>query len=227
MWVFKYNPEQTTQVEDFSGASYSTLTAPAFGANVKEGSTIVAVSVYATDEVPDMSDTLGSSYTNIDQVFDLTDFWSLATFYAFGVAGGADQVSITYPSASAAYLGLYVVEYSGLTRSDPLEAHNMKLLTAITNGAPVDTDAITPNKSPAMVWAVAMEMTSAGVPDTGAGFTSRATFFASPTDLARSEDKQILANANVKGSFVAAVPSGNYIVSAVVFKLDVWVHSHL
>lgn len=219
--------QQETWVADFSGAAYGTISLPAFASNVKPGSTLLIASTANATEVPVLSDTLGNTFSAIDSLEDVPNGQNLSTFYAYNIAGGADQVSGNFVSNSAFNLGIYAAEYAGVTRTNPLRDHNIVERLAVNVGGSISSNTLTPGVTPSLVWGVAMNQTDysqASPPNAGTGFNTRAAFFlATGNNLARAIDQVVGTKSAIAASFVATGSiAQDYIVAAVVLDMIFW-----
>jgi hypothetical protein len=210
---------QTVAISDFSGAAYGTISTPGFSSNIQTASSIVAAATSSTNEAPTVTDTLLNTFANVDLIFDGIDNQSLSSFLAFNSGTGPDTVAASFGSNSAAFVGLYAAEYSGLATTNPLQDHKANTRLTVGDSSTVETDAMTPTSQPACVWGVCMEdSVGTGAPAAGAGFISRGTTWNLGLDLARVEDERITSTATAKASFTTVASGGpsNYLVAGMV-----------
>lgn len=81
-----------------------------------------------------IADSLGNTYTAVDNLSDGGNPNHYATWYAKDIAGGACTVTVTYTSARPITL-LHVEEISGVDTTAPLDQHGLNLQAAPGTGA--------------------------------------------------------------------------------------------
>lgn len=105
---------------DVSGSSVTSLAEP-FGSDTTSGNVVVVGAGYngstATD-ITGISDSQTNTYTRIDGSTE-SSFVAGEVWYAYNITGGTNTVTVTKTTTSD--LGIAIVEYSGLTTSDPFD----------------------------------------------------------------------------------------------------------
>ena len=107
---------------------------------------------------------------------------SSQVFYAKNIAGGSNTVRATFATAITSWGDMYIHEYSGIDKADPLDvsAVNKGTTAAMNSGS-----ATTTNANDLIFGAGA---SASNVNQAGTGFTSRSTSFGN-----RTEDKNVTA----------------------------------
>ncbi len=116
-----------------------------------------------------LSDSRGNTYTSVAPAtaWGSTSSWRSQLFYAKNISGGANTVTATFGTAITSFGKLLIHEYSGLDRSNPLDASATSTGTA---SAMNSGSATTTNGSDLIFGAGS---SSSGVNAAGTGFTSR------------------------------------------------------
>jgi glucose/arabinose dehydrogenase/chitodextrinase len=171
------------------------------------GNLIVAYVVWGNTGSVSLSDTQGNTYTAAAPAtsWGNGNAWRSQAFYAKNIAGGANTVTATFGSSIASFAILYIHEYSGLDRTNPLDKTAAAAGTASTMNS---GSATTSNGNDLIFGAGASSSTVTAV---GTGFTSRLTDFGN-----RTEDKTVTS----AGSYNAtATQNGDrWVMHMVAFK---------
>lgn len=124
-----------------SGSSPSTTIAASFDSNVTESNLIyVGTKFYTPSESDDTeaqgttcSDSQSNTYTQINTAFEDNIEVNSCDFYAQGITGGANTVTVTYPNAWG-FRHLLIAEYSGVHTSSALDQSSVTADTTFTTG---------------------------------------------------------------------------------------------
>ena len=101
-----------------SGTTNSVAFASANGA----GNLIVAYVVWNNGGTASVTDTRGNAYSTVAPATKWNNnAWSSQVFYAKNVAAGANTVTATFGTAINSFGILYIHEYSGMDKIDPLD----------------------------------------------------------------------------------------------------------
>ncbi|MET9268088.1 PQQ-dependent sugar dehydrogenase [Kribbella sp. NPDC003557] len=161
--------------------STGTVNSLAFSAANTGGNLIVVYLIWNTSASVTMSDSRGNAYAAVAPVTRWNNnTWSSQVFYAKNIGAGANTVRATFSAAITAWADMYIHEYSGLDKANPLDVSSAAVGTtsAMNSGT-----ATTTNASDLIFGAGASAGTVTAV---GAGFTSRRSNFGN-----RTEDKVV------------------------------------
>jgi glucose/arabinose dehydrogenase/PKD repeat protein len=188
--------------------SSGTLNSLAFKSANTAGNLIVVYLAWTNTNSVSVTDTGGNVYTSVGgrTTWDNSNR-SSQVFYAKNIAGGSNTVRATFATAISSWAAMYIHEYSGIDKADPLDvsAVNKGTTAAMSSGS-----ATTTNANDLIFGAGA---SGSNVNQPGTGFTSRSTSFGN-----RTEDK----NVTTTGSYNAtANQNGNaWVMHMVAFKAD-------
>ena len=158
-----------------------TVNSLAFQSANTAGNLIVAYVVWSTTSAVTVSDSKGSVYASAAPATRWNNNgWSSQVFYAKNVVGGANTVRATFSSAITSFADLYVHEYSGMDKVNPLD---VSAAAAGSSAAMNSGSATTTNPTDLIFGAGA---SAKGVTAAGSGFTTRRTDFRN-----RTEDKTV------------------------------------
>lgn len=134
------------------------------------GNTIVAYVLWSETGSVALADSRGNAYV----AATAPTLWSGNTssaqiFYAKNIAGGSNTVTATFTSAIRSFGLLYVHEYSGLDRANPLDATR----SAAGAGGSLDSGAITTSNASDLLFSAAASDNT--VNSTGTGYAIRST----------------------------------------------------
>jgi glucose/arabinose dehydrogenase/chitodextrinase len=186
-----------------------TLNSLAFKSANTAGNLIVVYLAWTNTNSVSVTDTRGNVYTSVGSrtTWGVNSNRSSQVFYAKNIAGGSNTVRATFPTAISSWADMYIHEYSGIDKADPLDvsAVNKGTTAAMSSGS-----ATTTNANDLIFGAGA---SGSNVNQVGTGFTSRSTSFGN-----RTEDKNVTAT----GSYNAtANQNGNaWVMHMVAFKAD-------
>ena len=185
-----------------------TVNSLAFNSANAAGNLIVVYLVWTnTSIVSSVTDTRGNAYTSVGSRTTWGANNSSQVFYAKNVAGGSNTVRASFATAISSSADMYIHEYSGIDKADPLDVSSAKEGTtaAMNSGS-----ATTSNANDLIFGAGASAST---VNQTGSGFTSRSTRFAN-----RTEDKNVTSAGPYNAT---ASQNGNaWVMHMAAFKAD-------
>ncbi|HEX2381560.1 MAG TPA: LamG-like jellyroll fold domain-containing protein, partial [Acidimicrobiales bacterium] len=152
-----------------------------------------------------VSDTRGNTYVAGATRVTWGSNWSAKTMYAKNIAGGPNTVTITYSTPITSFGTLYIGEYSGVDKANPLDVKASRTGTAaaMTSGAVTTTN---PNDL-----LYGFGASNGAVTAAGAGFTPRSLTFGNIT-----EDRTVAAN----GAYAATATqnSNAWVMQLVAFR---------
>ena len=186
-----------------------TLNSLAFSSANTAGNLIVVYLTWTNTNSVSVTDTRGNVYTNVGTrtTWGASSNESSQVFYAKNIAGGANTVRATFATAITSWADMYIHEYSGIDKADPVDVSAVdKGTTAAMNSG----SATTTNANDLIFGAGA---SSSNVNQAGTGFTSRSSSFGN-----RTEDKNVTS----AGAYSAtARQNGNaWVMHMVAFKAD-------
>lgn len=155
------------------GGDYSQIETPAFSSPVANGDLLlVAVGYNNATEAITVSDVLGNAFTQLDDQFNGSDGSGLRTFFAAGVAGGADEAVVAFFTPSTIAPAIYAAEYAGL---DTIVAHEMVQQSAVPASPDAASVALTSGDAGTLIWAFSDVATALGQMPyaAGTGFAPR------------------------------------------------------
>ncbi len=134
-----------------------------------------------------LSDSRGNTYTSVAPAtaWGSTNSWRSQVFYARNVAGGANTVTATFGTAITSFGKLYIHEYSGLDRNNPLDAS----ATSIGTTSAMNSGSATTSNANDLIFGAASS--SSSVTAAGTGFTSRLNANVNGANGSRTEDRNV------------------------------------
>ncbi len=185
----------------------ATSIAQAFDDDVTAGDAVlVAVSwdTSATQSVS-VSDTLGNTYTKLDQANDTTNQQALAVFYAVSGSSGADSVTATFGSSSS-FRRIAIHEYAGVDPVSPIDAHAIRAMVTGSNTTDgTSTSSITTTGPNRRIFAALVDTSGTTTISPGTGYTEREDV----GDL-ESEDKEQSTAGSVSATWTVNQASFRY-----------------
>jgi glucose/arabinose dehydrogenase/chitodextrinase len=169
------------------------------------GNLIVVYVVWSNNSTVTLTDTLGNAYTPAQAVTKWAGNWSSQVFYAKNIAGGANTVTARFSSNINSFGIVYLHEYSGLDKANPLDVSR----SANGTSAAMSTGNATTNNANDLIFGGGASR--AAVTAAGAGLTTRATDFGN-----RTMDRVVTTAGNYA---VTATQDGNaWVLHLVAFK---------
>lgn len=194
---------QTRAKEVTSG----TTNALAFNNANTAGNLIVVYVIWGNTNTVSLSDSRANTYTSAAPRTTWGSNWNSQVFYARNVAAGTNTVTATFATAINSFAVIYLHEYSGLDKANPVDTQR----SATGTGSAVNSGPMTTTNATDLLFApVASEnAVTAG----GSGYTTRSTAFGN-----RTMDR----NVTTAGSYSAtATQNGTgWVVQLVAFKAD-------
>jgi glucose/arabinose dehydrogenase/PKD repeat protein len=162
---------QTRAAEVTSG----TTNAVAFSNDNTAGSLIVAYVIWNNTGGASVSDSRGNTYASAGARTTWGSSWSSQVFYAKNVAAGANTVTATFANPLNGWGVVYIHEYSGVDKSNPLDVQTVATGTSVgMNSGPVNTTSA--NDLLFNAGASSSTVTAGGT-----GYTTRSTAFGNRT----------------------------------------------
>ena len=159
-----------------------------------------------TSSITSVSDTRGNSY--ILAVGPTTASGARQSiYYAKNITGGSNTVTATFNQAAAA-VDMRVLEYSGLSLTNPLD------VTAAATGSSTTANSGVATTTAANELIFAADTIATGTPGPGAGFTTR---IITKPDSDIAEDR-IVSTAGAYSATAPVSPSGYWVMQMVTFK---------
>jgi glucose/arabinose dehydrogenase/chitodextrinase len=179
----------------------------AFSNATTRGNTIVVAVLWSNTGGVSLSDNRGDAYAPATTPTTWGSGWSQQVFYAKNIVGGATTVTATFASAINNFGVMYVHEYSGLDKVNPVDVTKSATGTARS----MSSGAVTTTNANDLLFAAASS--SASVNQGGAGYTTRSTAYGN-----RTQDRTV----TMTGSYTAtATQNGNaWVMQLVAFKAD-------
>jgi chitodextrinase len=184
-----------------------TTNSAAFNSANTAGNLIVAYVVWNNAGAVNLGDSKGNVYTAATTRSTFGSNWSTQVFYAKNVSGGTNTVTATFATSISSFGILYVHEYSGIDKVNPVDV--TKSATG-TGSAMSSGPAATTNANDLLFGAGA---SGKAVTANGSGYTSRSSAYGN-----RTEDRAVTAT----GSYTAtATQNGSaWSMQLVAFKAD-------
>jgi glucose/arabinose dehydrogenase len=162
---------QTAARESTTG----TTTAVPFASNNTAGNLIVAYVIWNNTGAVSLSDSRGNSYASAGARTAWGSSWSSQVFYAKNVAGGANTVTATFANTLSGWGVVYVHEYSGADKTDPLDVQT----AAIGTSPAMNSGSVTTTRANDLLFSA--NASSSDVTAGGTGYTTRSTSFGNRT----------------------------------------------
>jgi hypothetical protein len=124
-------------------ATSGTTNSLAFTKANTAGNLIVVAVMWSNTAAVSVADSRGNAYASPLARTTWGSGWSSQVFYAKNVAGGANTVTATFATAISSFGLLYIHEYSGIDKVDPLDVTKAATGTAsaMTTGTVATTNA--------------------------------------------------------------------------------------
>ena len=133
--------------------------------------------------------------------------WSAQVFYAKNIAGGSNTVTATFSTAITFFGIIYVHEYSGLSKVNPVDV----TASAVGTAAAMSSGAVTTTNANDLLFAPGAS--SSAVTQAGSGYTTRSTAFGNLT-----EDRVVTTAGSYAGT--ARQNSNAWVMQLVAFRND-------
>jgi Bacterial Ig domain len=179
----------------------------------KAGNLIVVYVAWTNTNSVTITDTRRNAYRPVEKnPKEWGSNRSSQVFYAENIAGGSNTVQGTFSEAikSAGWAAIYVHEYAGIEKADPLDVSVSSAgVTDMMSSGLMETK----NANDLIFGAGAA---AGGINQEGSGFTSRSTEFGNLT-----EDKSVTTVASYDATATQRVGSNPWVMHMVAFKVDV------
>jgi glucose/arabinose dehydrogenase len=184
-----------------------TINSLAFSGATTAGNTIVVAVLWSNTGGVSLSDNRGNAYTAATTATTWGSSWSQQVFFAKNIVGGSTTVTATFASAINSFGAIYIHEYSGLDKVNPLDVTK----TATGAARSMSSGAVTTTNANDLLFSVAGS--SANVNQGGSGYTTRSTAFGN-----RTQDR----NVTTTGSYTAAAAQNGtaWVIQLVAFRAD-------
>ncbi|MGW5238720.1 PQQ-dependent sugar dehydrogenase [Monashia sp. NPDC004114] len=179
----------------------------AFSNANQAGDLIVVTVVWNNSGAVTVADTRGNAYVSAGVRTGWNNSWSQQTFYAKNVAAGANTVTATFATAISQWGTLYLTEYSGVDKVNPLDVQRSSTGTT----AAMSSGAVTTTTTGDLLYAAGAS--KGAVTAAGPGWTTRSTGFGN-----RTQDQ--LAGAAGAYTATGTQDSNRWVMQVVAFRPD-------
>ena len=186
-----------------------TLNSLAFNSANTSGNLIVVYLTWTNANSVSVTDTNGNTYASVGSrtTWGVSSNMSSQVFYAKDIKGGANTVQATFGTAITSWADMYIHEYSGIDKVNPVD------VSAVNDGtaAAMSSGSATTTKANDLIFGAGAS--SGNVNQAGTGFTSRSSSFGN-----RTEDKDVTS---VGAYSATARQNGSaWVMHMVAFKAD-------
>ncbi len=171
------------------------------------GHLIVVTVVWSNSGAVTLADTRGNPYASAGARTAWNGSWSSQTFYAKNIAAGTNTVTATFATTINQWGIIYLSEYSGVDKVNPLDVQRSATGTA----AAMSTGAVTTTTGGDLLYAAGAS--KATVTAAGSGWTTRSTAFGN-----RTQDR--IAGAPGSYTATATQDSNGWAMQVVAFRPD-------
>jgi glucose/arabinose dehydrogenase len=188
--------------------TFGTTNTLAFSSSNQASNLIVVYAVWSNTSNVTVRDSRNNTYAAAAPVTRWNNnTWSSQVFYAKNIAAGSNSVTATFGTSVASFGDLYIHEYTGMDKVNPLDvaAASVGTATAMDSGS-----ATTTNSNDLIFGAGASGNT---VTAAGSSFTSRRSEFGN-----RTEDKNVTATGAYNAT--ATQNGSSWVIHMVAFKAD-------
>ena len=183
----------------------------AFKSNNTAGNLIVVYLVWTNTGSVSVEDNRRNKYTSVGERATWGSNRSSQVFFASNIAAGSNTVQAKFTTAikSPGWAAVYIHEYSGIDKVNPLDVHNVNtgMTSAMSSGS-----ATTTNANDLIFGAGA---SSGKVSQGGTDFTSRSTAFGN-----RTEDRNVTAVGPYEATATQDSNSKAWVMQIVAFRVD-------
>jgi hypothetical protein len=184
-----------------------TTSSLAFTSANTAGNLVVVYVLWSNAGSVSVSDSRGNGYASAVARVTWKSNWSAQVLYAKNVAGGTNTVTATFATAINSFADIYIHEYSGVDKVNPVDVARSATGTSST----VDSGPVTMTNATDLLFAAAAS--SGSVNQGGTGYTTRSTAFGN-----RTQDR----NVTTAGSYnaTATQSSSSWVMQLVAFRAD-------
>jgi glucose/arabinose dehydrogenase/PKD repeat protein len=169
------------------------------------GNLIVAYVAWSNAGAVTVTDSRGNGYTAVAPATKWASNWRSQIFYAKNITAGANTVTARFGTAVNQFASVYILEYSGIDRANPLDVN----VAATGSAAAMNSGSIATKNAVDLVFGAGA--TRGTVTAGGTGFTVRSTVSGSLT-----EDKVVTATGSYNAT--ARQDSNAWVMHMVAFK---------
>jgi glucose/arabinose dehydrogenase/chitodextrinase len=186
-----------------------TVNSLAFTSANTAGNLIVVYVVWDNSSSVTLRDSRGNTYASVaaPTAWGAGGTWRSQMFYAKSIAGGTNTVTATFQGAITSFGRIYLHEYSGLDRSDPLEGSRSSTGTA----AAMNSGSVTTTNANDVIFGAGSSNNN--VTAAGTGFTNRLN-----ANRSRTEDKTVTTAG--PNSATATQNGAQWVMHMAAFKVD-------
>ena len=179
----------------------------AFNSANTAGNLIVVYAIWSNTGSVTVSDSRGNSYASAATRTTWGGTWSAQVFYAKNVAAGTNAVTATHASAVNSFSVIYIHEYSGIDKVNPVDVAG----SAIGTGSAMNSGSVTTSNAADLLFSAAAS--SNRITAGGTGYTTRSTASGN-----RTQDRNVTAT----GSYNATGTQNGtaWVMQLVAFRAD-------
>jgi glucose/arabinose dehydrogenase len=186
-----------------------TVNSLAFSSANTAGNLIVAYVIWSNTNSVSLSDSRGNAYASAvaRTTWGTNSSWSAQVFYARNVAGGSNTVTATFATAITSFAALYIHEYAGIDKANPLDVSK----AAIGTSKAMSSGSVTTMNANDLLFGAGASKSA--VTKGGAGYTVRSSAYGNLT-----EDRNVTST----GSYAATATqnSNAWVMQLVAFRAD-------
>ena len=171
------------------------------------GNLIVVYAIWSNAGTATVTDSRGNAFVSAAPRTTWGTNWSSQVFVAKNIAGGANTVTATFATAINACAVIYIHEYSGLDKANPVDVTK----SATGSASAMSSGAVTTTNATDLIFAGGAS--KGAVTQGGSGYTTRSTAFGN-----RTEDR----NVTTAGSYTATATqnSNAWVMQLVALRAD-------
>jgi glucose/arabinose dehydrogenase len=179
----------------------------AFSSANTAGNLIVAYVIWGNSNSVSLSDSRGNAYASAIARTTWNGTWSAQVFYAKNVAGGSNTVTATFATAITSFAVIYIHEYAGIDKVNPLDVSK----GAIGTARAMSSGSVTTTNANDLLFGAGASKSS--VTKGGTGYTVRSSASGNLT-----EDRNVIST----GSYAATATqnSNAWVMQLVAFRAD-------
>jgi glucose/arabinose dehydrogenase/PKD repeat protein len=179
----------------------------AFNSANTAGNLIVVYAIWSNTGSATVSDSRGNTYATAAARTTWSGTSSAQVFYARNVAAGANTVTVTHATAVNSYSAVYIHEYSGIDKVNPVDVTR----SVSGTGSAMNSGSLTTTNAEDLLFAAAAS--SASITAGASGYTTRSSAFGN-----RTQDRRVTAT----GSYNATGTQNGaaWVMQLVAFKAD-------
>ncbi|HSB85847.1 MAG TPA: Ig-like domain-containing protein, partial [Ilumatobacteraceae bacterium] len=172
------------------------------------GNLIVVYAVWSNGGTVSINDSRGNTYASALPATRWNgNTWSAQVFYATNVASGANSVTATFGTAINSFGIIYIHEYSGVDKVNPLDVSK----SAIGTSSAMNSGSATTTNANDLIFGAGASKSN--VNQAGSGFTTRLSNYGN-----RTEDKRVTTTGSYNAT--ATQNSNAWVMQMVAFKAD-------